>query len=219
MKIITGLGNPGSAYKGTRHNVGFETIAKLSYDFDISLKANRRFRAHMGEGQIEGVPVILMQPTTSMNLSGEAVRAVLNFYKLPPSEVIVIYDDVSLPVGDVRVRERGSANGQKGMINIIAQLGTDEFPRIRIGIGSKPPSWTLSDYVLSRFLKEEFEDMIKGITKAGNAVKMILKEGPPSVMNVFNKKIEALGAMPGSHRRAVREANDQPQTPQGNESP
>jgi len=189
MKIIVGLGNPGDAYKGTRHNVGFETIDKLGYDFNITLKSNRRFRAHTGEGRIARTNILLVKPMTYMNLSGEAVRSILNFYKLPPSEIIVVYDDVSLPVGDIRVRERGGSNGQKGMINIIAQLGTDEFPRIRVGIGDKPPSWTLSDYVLSRFLKEEFEDMIKGITKAGDAVERILNEGTPAAMNFFNKRL------------------------------
>jgi PTH1 family peptidyl-tRNA hydrolase len=189
MKIIIGLGNPGDTYKGTRHNVGFETIAKLAYDFDITMKKNRRFRAEIGEGRIANKPVMLVRPLTYMNLSGESVRAILNFYKLPPSDIIVIYDDVSLPVGDIRVRERGSANGQKGMLNIIAQLQTDEFPRIKIGVGDKPPSWTLADYVLSRFLREEWDDMITGITKAGDATEMILKENPVAAMNVFNKRL------------------------------
>jgi len=189
MKIIVGLGNPGNAYKGTRHNVGYETVNKLAYDFNIQMKQNRRFRAETGEGRIGRASVMLVKPTTYMNLSGESVRAVLDFYKLPSSEIIVVYDDVSLPVGDIRVRERGSSNGQKGMQNIISILNTDEFPRIRIGIGSKPPSWKLSDYVLSRFLKEEFDDMIKGITKAGDAAGIILDEGTVTAMNTFNKKL------------------------------
>jgi PTH1 family peptidyl-tRNA hydrolase len=189
MKLIIGLGNPGDTYKGTRHNVGYETIAKLAYDFNITLKKNRRFRAEIGEGRIGSKPIMLVRPTTYMNLSGEAVRAILSYYKLTPQEIIVIYDDVSLPVGDIRVRERGSANGQKGMLNIIAQLHTDEFTRIKIGVGEKPPSWTLSDYVLSRFLREEWDNMINGITKAGDAVELILKETPAAAMNVFNKRL------------------------------
>jgi PTH1 family peptidyl-tRNA hydrolase len=189
VKIIAGLGNTGDAYKGTRHNVGFETMDKLSYDFNITLKKSRRFRAEIGEGRIGKSAVMLVKPTTYMNLSGEAVSSILKYYKLPPSELIVVYDDVSLSVGDIRVRERGGANGQKGMLNIISQLGTEEITRVRIGIGSKPPSWTLSDYVLSRFLKEEFEDMIKGITKAGDAVELILKDGTVSAMNAFNRNI------------------------------
>lgn len=188
MKIVVGLGNPGDAYKGTRHNVGFETINKLAFDFGVTMKKNRRFRAETGEGRIGKTQVLLVKPLTYMNLSGESVRLLLNFYKLPPSEIIVIYDDVSLPVGDIRVRERGGSNGQKGMLNIVAQLGTEEITRVRIGIGSKPPSWSLSDYVLSRFLREEWDDMIKGITKAGDAVRMILDEGTPAAMNFFNEK-------------------------------
>lgn len=189
MKTLIGLGNPGTAYKDTRHNVGFETINKIAYDFDILMKPNRRFRAEIGEGQIEGTAVMLVKPTTYMNLSGESVRSILDYYKLPPAELIVIYDDVSLPVGDIRVRERGGANGQKGLKNIIHELGTEEIVRIRIGIGNTPPSWKLADYVLSRFLREEFDDMIAGITKAGDAAQVILKDGTVAAMNTFNKKV------------------------------
>jgi len=189
MHIIVGLGNPGTRFKGTRHNVGFETIDKLCYDHNITMKKNNRFRAQIGEGTIAGMPIILVQPNTYMNLSGEAVSKILRFYKLPPSEMIVIYDDVALPVGEIRVRERGSAAGQKGMINIIAHLRTDEFPRIRIGVGDKPPGFSLSDYVLSRFLREEWPDMIAGITKAGDAAEQILKEGTVLAMNAFNKRL------------------------------
>jgi len=189
MRIIVGLGNPGDTYKGTRHNVGFETIDKLGFDFDIPLKSQRRFRAHVGEGRIGRCPVLLVKPMTYMNLSGDAVGAILGYYKLPSSEVIVVYDDISLSVGDIRVRERGSAGGQKGMVSVIGRLGTNEFPRVRIGIGDKPPGWTLSDYVLSRFLREEWDDMIQGITKAGDAVEILLKEGAVSAMNKYNKRI------------------------------
>jgi len=190
MNIVIGLGNPGNAYKGTRHNVGFETIDKLCFDFDIKLKANRRFRAHIGEGRIGHAPVLLVKPQTYMNLSGQAVMAILKYYKLPPSEIIVVYDDISLPVGDIRVRERGSAGGQKGMIDIIAKLATEEFPRVRIGIGEKPEGWDLADYVLSRFLKREWDAMIQGVTKAGDAIQFILKEGVPAAMNEYNKRLK-----------------------------
>jgi len=190
MRIIIGLGNPGDTYRGTRHNVGFEAIDKLSYDFNIKLKNNRRFKAHVGEGRIGGTQVLLMKPQTYMNLSGQAVKAALNFYKLPPSAIIVVYDDVSLPVGDIRVREKGSAGGQKGMIDIIAKLATDEFPRVRIGIGQKPEGWDLADYVLSRFPKKEWDGMIQGVTKAGDAVNFILREGVPAAMNEFNRRLQ-----------------------------
>ncbi|MCL2362566.1 MAG: aminoacyl-tRNA hydrolase [Defluviitaleaceae bacterium] len=190
MHIIIGLGNPGNAYKGTRHNVGFETIDKLCFDHNIKLKSNRRFRAHIGEGRIGNTPVLLAKPQTYMNLSGQAVAAILKYYKLTPSEIIVVYDDVSLPVGDIRVRERGSAGGQKGMIDIIAKLATDEFPRVRIGIGEKPESWDLADYVLSRFPKKEWDAMIQGVTKAGDAVELILKQGILTAMNEYNRRLK-----------------------------
>jgi len=190
MKIIIGLGNPGKTYQGTRHNVGFETIDKLCHDLDVKLKSHRRFRAHVGEGQLGTMPVLLVKPQTYMNLSGQSVQAILAYYKLPPSDIIVVYDDISLPVGDIRVRERGSAGGQKGMIDILARLGTGEFPRVRIGIGSKPEGWNLADYVLSRFPKREWEAMIEGVTKAGEAVGLILNDGTAAAMNVFNRKVQ-----------------------------
>jgi len=190
MRIIIGLGNPGDAYRGTRHNVGFETIDKLSHDLGIKLKNNRRFRAHVGEGRMGRIPILLVKPHTYMNLSGHAAQAVLTYYKLPPSEIIVVYDDISLPVGDIRVRERGSAGGQKGMVDILARLKTDEFPRVRIGIGAKPENWDLADYVLSRFAKSETETITQALTKAGEAVGFILKEGTAAAMNEFNRKIK-----------------------------
>jgi len=188
MHIIIGLGNPGAAYNATRHNVGFETIDKLCFDFGVKLKSNRRFRALVGEGRIGGKDVLLVKPLTYMNLSGQTVQAICRYYKLPPSEIIIVYDDISLEVGDIRVRERGSAGGQKGMIDIIARLSTDEFPRVRIGIGQKPEGWDLAKYVLSRFHKREWDAMIQGITNAGDAIQMILKQGTPATMNEYNRK-------------------------------
>ena len=189
MYVIVGLGNPGNKYAGTRHNIGFELLAKLCYDHGISMKNNSKFKAHIGEGRIVGKPVLLVAPMTYMNLSGQSVRKVLQFYKLNHSNLVVAYDDVNLPVGDIRIRERGSAAGQKGMVNIIENLGTNEFARIRIGVGEKPPSWSLSDYVLSKFLKEEWDDMIAGVTKAGEAVEQVLQDGVIHAMNKHNKKV------------------------------
>ena len=190
MRIILGLGNPGDAYRGTRHNVGFETIDKLSHELGIKLKNNRRFRALAGEGRMGMTPVLLAKPQTYMNLSGYTAQAVLAYYKLPPSALIVVYDDVSLPVGDIRVRERGSAGGQKGMVDIIARLGTDEFPRVRIGIGSKPESWDLADYVLSRFAKNEIDAIAQAVARAGDAVGFMLKEDTAAAMNEFNRRLQ-----------------------------
>jgi len=188
MHIVVGLGNLGEKYRGTRHNVGFEMIDKLCYDFNIKLKNNRRLSAYVGECEIKQKHVLLVQPTTYMNLSGTSVKAILNYYKLTPTELIVVYDDVALQLGDIRIREKGSAGGQKGMVDIIAKLSIDEFPRVRIGINPKPEGWDLADYVLSRFKKSEWDAMIQGVTKAGDAVQTILSEGTVSAMNVFNKQ-------------------------------
>jgi len=189
LKVIAGLGNPEKDYKGTRHNVGFETINKLSFDNNIPIN-RAKFRAHFGEGRLAGQKVLLAKPQTYMNLSGESIRDILNFYKLTPESLIVIYDDVDLPLGDIRIRERGSAGSHNGLKNIIYQLETDEFLRIRIGIDPKPPGWDLADYVLSRFSKEESKAAIDGIAKAAEAVESLLSEGAAFSMNKFNIRKE-----------------------------
>ena len=185
MRIIVGLGNPEDRYKGTRHNIGFETVNKLAFDYNISVTRSKH-KGLIGIGSIAGVPVALVKPQTYMNRSGDCVRAVLDFYKLTPAALIVIYDDVSLPLGEIRIRERGSAGGQKGMRDIIGQLGTDGFVRVRIGIDPKPDGWDLADYVLSRFHVKEHEAMIEGVTRAGDAVVKILSDGAVVAMNLFN---------------------------------
>jgi len=190
MRVIIGLGNPGIRYRSTRHNVGFEAIDKLAAAHNIKLKPNRRFQAHVGEGEINYQEVILVKPMTYMNVSGQAVQAILNFYKLPPSGIVVIFDDVSLPVGDIRVRENGSGGGQKGMVDIINRLGTKDFPRVRIGVGQKPEGYSLSKYVLGRFPKKEKEAIAQGITNARVAVEIIIKSGAAEAMNEFNKKVK-----------------------------
>ena len=187
MKLIVGLGNPGKEYAGTRHNVGFEAIQKLSYDHNIEIN-RAKFRAHFGEGFIGREKVILARPQTFMNLSGEAVRDIMAFYKIPQEDLIVIYDDVSLAPGAIRVRETGSAGGHNGIKNILYHLETDEFLRVRVGIGEKPPGWDLADYVLSRFRPNEMDDIVGGITQATEAVELILSQGSKAVMNRFNKK-------------------------------
>jgi PTH1 family peptidyl-tRNA hydrolase len=165
MRIIVGLGNPENSYKGTRHNVGFETINKLAYDHDIEINRSK-FRAHFGEGRIAGQKVMLVKPQTYMNLSGESVRDLLAYFKFGPEKIVVLYDDTAFDLGQVRVRRQGSDGGHNGIKSLIYQLETLEFDRVRIGIGSKPPGWELSDYVLSRFAKSEFDDMVGGVTRA-----------------------------------------------------
>ncbi len=188
MYAIIGLGNPGSQYKQTRHNVGFEVINKLAYDNNINMNKNK-FRAVIGEGRIGLEKVILVQPLTFMNLSGESVRELVSFYKLLPEEIIVVCDDINLPLSHIRIREKGSDGGQKGLRNILYQLGYDNFARVRIGIGEKPAGWDLADYVLSKFREDENSDIISGITDAADAVTMIVKNGScRDAMNKYNKK-------------------------------
>ena len=188
MKFIIGLGNPGKDYAGTRHNIGFEVIDKLSADLSIDIN-RAKHRAHFGEGFLGAQKIMLVKPNTYMNLSGECVRDILRFYKRTPSDIIVIYDDCDLPLGQIRIRERGSSGSHNGMKSIIYQLETDEFVRVRVGIGEKPPRMELARYVLSRFAKHEAEDAAAGAEKAADAAVAILKDGAISAMNNFNVKI------------------------------
>lgn len=191
MKLIIGLGNPGQQYKWTRHNVGFEAIDKLAYDFNIDLNKSK-FKGIYGEGIIHGEKVLLIKPLTYMNLSGECVRDFFNFYKnLEYKDMIVLCDDINLPLGSIRIRKKGSDGGQNGLKNIIYQLNTDEFPRLRIGIGKKPEGYNLANYVLGKFNENENEDIIKGITIATDALEIFIKDkekGLENAMNLFNKK-------------------------------
>lgn len=191
MKLIIGLGNPGAEYKWTRHNVGFETIDKLAYDFNINLNKNKH-KAIYGEGIIHNEKTLLIKPLTYMNLSGECVRDFLAFYKdLTFDDIMVICDDINLNIGDIRIRKQGSDGGQNGLKNIIYQLGSNKFPRLRIGVGQKPEHYSLANYVLSKFTKEEDEDIIQGITKATDAIELFIKDkqnGLYKAMNLFNKK-------------------------------
>ena len=150
MYLIAGLGNPSKTYEGTRHNIGFTMIDAIGekYDIDVTTKKHKAF---VGRGIIDGMRVILAKPQTYMNLSGESVREIADFYKIEPENIIIIYDDISLDVGQLRIRKKGSAGGHNGIKNIIAHLGTQEFPRIKVGIGNKPEGWDLADYVLSKY--------------------------------------------------------------------
>ena len=162
MFIIAGLGNPTKQYEGTRHNVGFEVIDRISEKYNIDVDA-KKHRALIGKGIIQGKKVILAKPQTYMNLSGESVRSLLDYYKVDEEhELIVIYDDISLDVGQLRIRAKGSAGGHNGMKNIIAHLGSQVFPRIKVGVGEKPAKYDLADYVLGHFSKGEAKLMDEG---------------------------------------------------------
>lgn len=188
MIAIIGLGNPGKDYKWTRHNIGFEVINKLAYDYNINMN-KEKFKAVIGEGIINNKKVLLVEPITYMNLSGESVRDIVAFYKLSPEDIIVVCDDINLPLGGIRIRTKGSDGGQKGLRSILYQLGYDNFTRIRVGVGEKPSQWDLANYVLSKFTPEENEDVIKGVTDASDAITMIIKDGDTlQAMNKYNKK-------------------------------
>lgn len=189
MYIIVGLGNPTKEYEGTRHNVGFEVIDAIADKYNIDV-TERKHRAFCGKGLVAGQRVILVKPQTYMNLSGESVRSVLDFYKVDEeSELIVIYDDVSLGVGQLRIRKKGSAGGHNGIKNIIQHLGHNVFQRIKVGVGEKPKEYDLADYVLGHFSKEDKELMKDGYKRSVEAVEMLVMGDIDGAMNEFNKKV------------------------------
>ncbi len=183
MKLIVGLGNPGKQYEMTRHNIGFMVISYLSRVYNIKVK-KLQGKALTGDGQIAGEKVILAMPQTYMNLSGESVRELCAYYKIAPQDVIVIYDDKDIDVGKIRIRPKGSAGGHNGMKSIIYQLQSDEFPRIRVGIGH--PTGDLADYVLGHFSKDEQAEIEKAGKHAAQAVEMIITDSVERAMNSFN---------------------------------
>lgn len=191
MFVIVGLGNPTAQYEGTRHNAGFDVIDVLAEKYNISVDA-RKCRAFCGKGVIAGQKVLLVKPQTYMNLSGESVGGIVNYYKIDPeSDLLVIYDDISLDVGQLRIRKKGSAGGHNGIKSIIVHLGTTVFPRIKVGVGEKPKNYDLADYVLGHFSKQERELMEEGYEHASDAVEQIVQGEIEAAMNVFNKKVKA----------------------------
>lgn len=188
MVIIAGLGNPTREYENTRHNIGFMAIDALADKYNISVM-DCRHKALVGKGMINGAKVVLVKPLTYMNLSGEAIKAVVDYYKVDAaSGLIVIYDDVSLDVGQLRIRKKGSAGGHNGIKNIIANLGDDTFLRIRIGVGEKPKGYDLADYVLGHFSKEELGVMKDSLEKVDGAVNLMLGDEVDTAMNKYNVK-------------------------------
>lgn len=187
MYLIVGLGNPGKDYEKTRHNVGFDTIDELVEEYRI-VQSGEKFKAMYGKGMIGSEKVILMKPLTFMNLSGEAVRAFVDYFKIDvKEELIVVYDDIDLEPGNVRIRAKGSAGGHNGMKNIVKMLGTQEFTRVRIGVGAKPKGWDLADHVLSRFSKEDRQLIDEAVDHSCKAIRCIVEEGVDAAMNQFNK--------------------------------
>ena len=188
MFLIVGLGNPTKQYEKTRHNIGFDVMDALAEKYNISISENKH-KALCGKGVIEGMKVVLAKPQTYMNLSGESVAELINYYKLDPeSELIVIFDDISLEPGNIRIRKKGSAGGHNGIKNIIAMTGTQNFMRIKGGVGEKPKGWDLADYVLGRFSTEDRAKVEEAIGHAMDAAVLMMQGEVDKAMNDYNSK-------------------------------
>ena len=184
--LVVFLGNPGPRYEGTRHNAGFMAADAMAGAKGLSIN-RARFKALTATCNIGGESVMLMKPQTFMNLSGEAAAQAVKFYKIPPEHVIVVSDEISLPIGKLRVRRKGSAGGHNGLKSIIACLGTDQFPRIRLGVGAPPhPDYDMADWVLSTFKNQDAEDMRAAAQRAAEAVECYILHGPDRTMNLYN---------------------------------
>ena len=183
MILIVGLGNPGKQYEQTRHNIGFDVIDYMANKYNIDVN-REKFKGICGEGFIENKKVILLKPLTYMNLSGESIREFVNFYKLEDDEIIVVYDDISLDIGRLRIREKGSAGGHNGIKSIIQNLGGDKFPRVKVGVGQ--PKDNLVNHVLGKFSKEDREHIEKVIPVVSDAIVEIVKNDAKESMNKFN---------------------------------
>ena len=184
--LLVCLGNPGDQYENTRHNVGFMVADQLGERYGLPIQ-RLKYKALTNIFPISGEKVLVMKPVTYMNLSGEAVRPAADFYKIPPEHIIVISDDTALDVGKLRIRKGGSAGGHNGLKSIIQQLGTDQFPRIRVGVGKKPhPDYDLADWVLGKFQGEDKKTIDAAVERCADAVECYIKEGPDRAMNKFN---------------------------------
>ena len=191
MYLIVGLGNPGRQYEATRHNMGFDAIDCLVEEHRVP-QGGVKFNAMYGKAVIGGEKAILMKPLSYMNLSGGPVRDMVNYFKVDPeTELIVIYDDIDLEPGNLRIRKQGSAGGHNGIKDIIRQLGTEKFLRVKIGVGAKPSGWDLADHVLSRFTDGDRKLVDEAIERAAKAVEMILSDGVDAAMNAYNRKLPA----------------------------
>lgn len=188
MKLIVGLGNPGKPYEGTRHNIGFMLLDLLGERWDISYSLSEKFKGEVGELHVDGEKVFFLKPRTYMNLSGESVRALVEYYGIDPHDILVVYDDMSLPVGAFRYKKKGSSGGQNGMKNIMELLGTKEIPRLKIGISDPPSGWGGKDYVLSAFSKAEKPHIEEALVENIDGVDLFIHKGIEDVMNEMNGK-------------------------------
>ena len=188
MFLIVGLGNPGKKYEKTRHNIGFDAIDYIAEKYHISVSDNKH-KAICGKGVINGQKVILAKPQTFMNLSGESVREIINFYKIDPEdEMVVLFDDISLAPGNIRIRKKGSAGGHNGIKDIIAQTGTSNFKRVKIGVGEKPAGWDLADHVLGHFNNADRKLVEEALEDVCEATSLIVMDEIDKAMNDFNQK-------------------------------
>ncbi len=185
MRLVVGLGNPGRKYQDTRHNVGFQVVAELAQRFGQSTPRSK-FQGEVVEAAIGLEKVLLLCPHTYMNRSGSSILALRDFYKLELDEMIVVCDDMSLPLGKLRIKPQGSSGGQNGLRDIIQRLGSEEFTRLRVGIGTLPPGWDAADFVLSKFTKEDQADIKVAVARAADAVECWVKQGVESCMNQYN---------------------------------
>ena len=205
---IVGLGNPGRQYEETKHNVGFKVIDRLAEKYDIKVEKLKN-RALVGDGMIRNKRVLLVKPQTYMNLSGESVREIVNFYKIPQERFVVIFDDISLASGSVSIREKGSHGGHNGIRNIIDQMGTDQFYRIKVGVGEKPSGWDLADYVLSKFNEEDLPAMDEGMDKAVKGVELMLSRGIAEAANRVNQKPKTMKKQKAEAEKAEAEKKEE----------
>lgn len=185
MKIIVGLGNPGSEYEKTRHNTGFMVIDKIAEKYNIEIK-KKKSKALIGTGEINGEKVMLVKPQTFMNLSGEAVRGIMDFYKESIDNLLVVFDDIDLELGNIRIKERGSAGTHNGMKSVVQNVGTVDFKRVKVGIGKPKVNMDLVNYVLGKFSDDELKILTGSIEKAVDAVEIIVSGNVSKAMNLYN---------------------------------
>lgn len=185
--IVAGLGNPGSKYEGTRHNAGFMALDAIAEKANISVD-RLKFKGLTGRATVGGKSVLLLKPSTFMNLSGESLREAMAFYHIPPEKTILLFDDISLLPGKIRIRSKGSAGGHNGVKNIIYLSGKDTFPRVKLGVGHKPPEWDLADWVLGRFSEEDQKRMEEAVQNAVSAVELMVNGKIQEAMNLYNGK-------------------------------